>query len=1060
MMSHSRHDHDQMQKSAMRPDHPDHAARQSIVDADAAQRKRRQRRRRWFVLLLVMALLVGLAPTFLSTGLGTRWLVSLLNSRTPGELTINSLQLSWLGGQRVEGIRYVDPTQGLEASADTIDAKEVSLLKLIRGSQRYGTIELIGGHVMIRELEPDANAFDEGEDGQAKIERPPLRLPRGLSGTLRVKRLAVAYKPLDGEQVTLVIAEDEVDVADLRDISFDLDVQVLQGFKQGRVALSGGVLNLFDLDGVLQAERASYDIDLRVADLPIEALGQVANGLGHGVEPGQVVGLLGQGNLGGAATLKGTLDTLASKLTIQTPKLRVAIDQLTTNKTLVASPTSYATLDLDQDGFAVLFPNSGLKLHKPTRIDLASFEMALPVVGEAVNWDAATVEFVLKAGDELAVVDEQGKLLEISVLNVVGGSDAIADKLSFKLTTILSAANEAAQLIRQLVEVDLEVVDPLSPTREIAFFSESLPIGLIDALIGQGLGLPLWLGETLGLDAGLRGEQGADDSLVHRFSLSPEGRLTGTVRGVLTAGGCRFSTPENEPVEVVLTPKAFAKLMEMVSGREGEPALTIERDMKVFLALRDPTRGAVAITTREDKTGKQHPKGVRRFYPDPDRTYLGATIELTPATVFDPKLKKTYELRGGLISAYAPDLRGKTKLRAEFDLWVRPDAGRQGVASLLSWETTVTDLLDTTGRLPLDGQALVKQFAASSGIQLQNVPSGLMDSLLHRQGDLASILGPIVQEMEAGFTYAKGQPTSATVRLNWDETNNQPMPGAWASMKPVQFDVDANQMLTVRGGQDIELEVRVSENFGDRWMGQLHPILFDAKSGDRPVKIKIDGKSFRFPLKDDKMLGSRVEASIDLGTIQFGGDALLGKLMAWADRPSERAVFEPAIVQLVDGKISYDQFGLSVGKVKLRLDGEVDLVSGEIVDMAVRVPGDSLIRVFNELEGVIAKGDDLSIPMTGLIRKPKFDPKLIGQEVARLLARGVIDQQKDKLKDLIREGIGGGGKPKVQGGVEEETEVDESADEPGKNVEEELIEQGLDLIFRRLNRDKDKSGQE
>eukprot|EP00752_Nemacystus_decipiens_P013928 g12364.t1 len=1031
---------DATEQPATRPDH--HGSVKPVVDADAKKRRRRKRLRLLAVLVLLFALTIALTPTLLSTGPGTRWLVSFISSQTPGELAVDDLQLGWLGGQRVKGVSYSDPARGLEAHFEAIDAADIGLLGLLRGSHRYGNIELVGSQVSIAELETKQDAADASRQSATKAQDAPLRLPRGMSGTLRISDFTLAYKPIGREPIELTIEEDEIRVADLREISLALDAKVSQGRKQGRFALKGEVLNLFNPDGAEQFEQAAYDIALDVTGLPIAALDQVFSGVSD-AQPGQLLALLGDGELLVNATLSGTIDKLASGLTVESPKLFAQLKQLAEDDLLVASPNSSAKLDLDQDSFAALFPDSGLKLHKPTTIHLESLEMAWPIVGQSVDWKAATASFLLKAGDELAVVDEGGGVLGINDLRITGGSSSIAEIISFKLATELTAVNAKAQVTSELIEVDLDIVNPMEQTREIAFFSEKLPIGLIDALIGKGWELPVWLGETLLLVAEVRSETINGAALSRRFDLRPEGRVTGTVTGSWARDRFSFSTPANEPVQAVLTPQAFARLMEMLSGRKGEPALTIDEDMPVFITLRDPERGAVSVTPRLDKTG------VKRFYPDPDRTHLGATIELSPATVFDPKLKKTYELRGGSISVHAPDLRGKTKLRAELDLWVRPDAGKEGVASLLTWDTTVTDLLDTEGSLPLDGAALMQQIAAVGGMKLENVPSGLMDTLLNREGDLASILGPIVQQMDAGFTYKDSQPTGASVRLNWDDANKQPLPDAWASMKPAQFDIDSEQMLTVRGGEDLELEVRISEAFGDRWMGQLHPILFDAKSGDRPVKIRIDGKRFRFPLKSETMQGSRVEAQVDLGTVVFGDDALLGKLMAWTDRPGERAVFEPATVRLVDGKVSYDQFDLAVGKVKLRLDGEVDLASGQIVDLAVRVPGDSLIRVFNELDGVIPKDDYLSIPMTGAIREPRFDSRLIGREVARLLAQGLIEKQ---LKDLIKDGDGEGRQHDAQEG--------EPEDQPEKSIEQELIEQGLGLLFKRLGKDRDEPKQE
>jgi hypothetical protein len=1016
-------------------------------------------------LVLLTALLVTLAPMLLSTGPGTRLLVNFVNTKTPGDLAVDDLSLSWFGGQRVEGITYDDPAKGLQATIATLVADEVGLFDLLTGSRRLGQVTLSDGDLILTQIDMENRAGFEQSQVDPMAEAQLLQLPPSLSGTLTVNNLSATYQPIQSKPIKLTLKQDEIKIADLRDITFEMNADVKQGLKKGSVSLKGNVLNLFDPEGVIQAGQAAYDITLQVQGVPTLALGQVMNGMNKGIKPGRVVAVLGDGELVSRATVKGTIEQLTSDLSITTPKLRVELDQRTEGTTLIASPESYARLSLDQTGFAALFPQSGLKLAEPTRIDLASLQMILPVVDQAIDWDSATASLLIKAGDNLAVIDERGEKLWINNLQIAGGSESIADKLTFKLTTMLSAVTVESDVTEEDVAVDLVISEPMAKTRQIDFFSKALPIQLADALAGQDGKLVLYLGKMLSLQADMQGKVVTDEQgnllLLQQFSLRPEGRVNGTVSGTFAKGRFTLATPVDEPVEAVLVPEAFASLMDMLTDASDQPALTIDKDMPVYLTIRDPDRGPVSIITRRDKAG------LEGFYPDPDQTRLGATIELSAARVFDPKLKKTYELRGGSITLSAPDLRGQTQIRAELDLWVRPDAGQDGVASLLTWQTTVTDLLDTEGNVPLDTKTLMQQLAAEGGLQSRNVPSGLLDALLDRNGDLASILGPIVQQMDAGFTYKDGQPTGATVRLNWDDKTNQPIADSWASMKPAAFDIDEQQMMTVRGGEDLELEVRVSEDFGDRWMGKLHPVLFDAKSGDRPVKIKIDGKSFRFPLANasskikleldgktqyqpnpDYLKGSQVQASVDLGTIRFGDDALLGKIMEWTKRSGERAIFEPATVSLIDGQITYDKLDLAVGNVKLRFDGDVDLVSGRIGEMFVRVPGDSLIRVFNELDGVIKPDDFLSIPMTGEIRKPEFDSNRIGREVARLVAEGLLDQQKDKLGDLIKREIGGDKKPKPDGDAEPKEQ------DPAQDAAEDLINRGLDLLFKRLGKDK------
>jgi len=300
---------------------------------------------------------------------------------------------------------------------------------------------------------------------------------------------------------------------------------------------------------------------------------------------------------------------------------------------------------------------------------------------------------------------------------------------------------------------------------------------------------------------------------------------------------------------------------------------------------------------------------------------------------------------------------------------------------------------------PLDGNKEVV-------LQSDSLPITLADALLSRNGDLTSILGPMVQQALVSLSVEGAQPRSVSLQLNWDAQANQPLPGAAASLKPVAFDINDQNMLRVRGGQDIELYARVSEAFGNRWMGQLHPILFDARSGDKPVVVKVKGDSFAFPLSDPQMKGANVTADIDLGSIQFGQDSLLSKLLVWTNLPTQQAIFDPVQVSLTDGQLGYDKLALAVGNVRLNLDGKLDLVAGNIVQMNTRVPGSSLLKIFHDLEGVIKPEDSLNIPMTGSIRHPKFDSSLIAKEVAKLAAEGLLNKQKDKLLDRLREQAG------------------------------------------------------
>lgn len=963
-----------------------------------------------FVVLPLALLLALLAPTLLSTDAGTRWLVGQINGRIDGIVAIEELSLSWFGGQKITGLTYTDTVRGIDLTVGEVDAPDVGLFSTLTGSRRFGEVHLTDVDLIY--IQPQRERLAEaGEKPTITEQDQPLALPQSLSGTLVVDDLRVEYEAADLEPVVLLLPQGRLEMPDLRDIAFDFDATLRQGERNGRIRIAGELLNLFDPDGVVQPMQARYSLDTTVQGMPTRVLDRFLSGLlsdrsGQGFwgEPGRIAAVLGEGELNAEAKAEGMIRELAAQLTVQTPNLSVELYQERDGNTLIASSDSSARLALTPDAFAALVPGGGLTLEEATILELGTLEMRLPFDDNAFLWDDAALAIGLGTVDEqsFAIRTPRDELIWVDGLRLIGGGASVAKELAFDLSAELSTVDQDGEVMRDALSANLLIRRPMAYDRELDFFTGELPLAFADALAGMDGQLVTWLGESLSMQVLIQGsvvtDSEGDRVLQRSFALIPDGRINGEVTGLIEGGRLTFATGTTRPLQAQLVPEAFASLMAMVTRRPDEPVLTISEPMDVLIWLREGERD-LSIATSPGRPG------MGRFYPDPDRTNLGIEIELSPARVYDPAMNATYQLQGGKITFSAPDLRGKAKVDAQLELWVPQYQGADGVIALMTWETTATQILDSEGSVPLSPAAILDQVALDGDLSLDRVPSGLLDTLLDREGGMVAVIGPIVEQMQADFTYENGQPTGASVRLNWDEQNNQPMPGATASMRPIQFDIDGDKMLTVRGGQDIEIEVRVTPAFGDRWMGQLHPFLLDAQSGDRPVQITIDGESFRFPLGDKTMAGSVVNAEVDLGSIEFGPRAMIDDVLEFVGEPVERAVFDPARVSLIDGNISYEGLGMSVRNVSLRLDGELDLNSGQIVDMAVRVPGASLIHVFQDLEGVIPPDDYLNIPMSGPIRSPAFDSQRIPREVARLLLQNQVNQQQDRVRQEIEQAI-------------------------------------------------------
>src|SRR3989339_226258 len=85
------------------------------------------------ILLLIFAFL----PWFVSTHTGKEMLLTFVNKRAPGTLKIDSLSLSWIGSQKIEGLHF-DATDGKISAFCSEITCESSLFTTLSPSHHTG----------------------------------------------------------------------------------------------------------------------------------------------------------------------------------------------------------------------------------------------------------------------------------------------------------------------------------------------------------------------------------------------------------------------------------------------------------------------------------------------------------------------------------------------------------------------------------------------------------------------------------------------------------------------------------------------------------------------------------------------------------------------------------------------------------------------------------------------------------------------------------------------------------------------------------------------------------
>ena len=88
-------------------------------------------------LILLFFTLSAAVPSWMSTPFGTKTVLGWINARIDGKLTIDKLDLNWLGSQRVENVNWLDGSGNLILNLQHLET-QTSLLYLLMGGRSLG----------------------------------------------------------------------------------------------------------------------------------------------------------------------------------------------------------------------------------------------------------------------------------------------------------------------------------------------------------------------------------------------------------------------------------------------------------------------------------------------------------------------------------------------------------------------------------------------------------------------------------------------------------------------------------------------------------------------------------------------------------------------------------------------------------------------------------------------------------------------------------------------------------------------------------------------------------
>ena len=375
----------------------------SLSTEDAPRPRRRGRR--WLIIIGVVVVLLGvliaLAPTLVSTGPGTRLLLSVVNGYIPGKADVADLSAGWFSGTSVNGLTVADPDGRVVISIHTIAMPDFTLAKAVGGSAEYGTITVTRPEVTYEQYADGTNSITRALVKPGPTVPPPTEAeaPSKPSAPIRAKLVVSdaaiqcilpGQDPVGVEGLTV-----NAEIAALASITADAAATVRQGSSTGEINLKKLVAkNLFDAAGEFQPDRATINAEAKLARLPVALLDALAQA------DGKLLALLGDKaeiNL----SANGMLANLTGDVTVLTPRLTARTDFARTEKAVTLSaavhtiiePSVWTQLAAGKDG--PILP----AITKPVVVDLVLEKHTQPFEQERIDLAAILAKITLQPVD-------------------------------------------------------------------------------------------------------------------------------------------------------------------------------------------------------------------------------------------------------------------------------------------------------------------------------------------------------------------------------------------------------------------------------------------------------------------------------------------------------------------------------------------------------------------------------------------------------------------------------------------------------------------------------------
>lgn len=545
---------------------PDHNA-----PTASTQKKRRPIRRllQFLIgLLIAAAIIVLMAPTIVSSALGTRLLLSIASQQIQGTLDADDLSIGWFSGQWAQDLRIKGNDGQQVLAVKRIEASDISLLSLAAGSLQWGTVRLVNPKVNITQHADGTDSLSQAlirssSTVESTSPDPQLDAPAEQADAIVIPNdFLTVIEVVDGQAIydspgrpplEMSSVAATVSLSGTQRFVAKINGRILQSNIEGTIKGELNAREFTEPDGRLALGRAEIDSEATISNVPTVLVDRFLN------RDTNYTTLLGP-VLNGQVIAKGRMHQLNAKVWANSQNLKalVGIDADATGMQLNSESTIRLRVEPQTwDLFSKSIMESPAKLLNPFNIRLSFSDLSTGLSQGQINAARVKGEMEVKVGDMvLDWEDETIGRLAIRGVHSKFTVDGAKGSASLTGNALLKRQGRTGK-----IAINIETTNALDKQGQFSeanirthvdAYATQLPVNVLEQLIGAENLIVACVGSTLDIHTKAELKSVTQlKSTTGSFAVTAKSRhLNGTLQGTVADGALMFGSQARMSISV------------------------------------------------------------------------------------------------------------------------------------------------------------------------------------------------------------------------------------------------------------------------------------------------------------------------------------------------------------------------------------------------------------------------------------------------------------------------------------------------------------------------------